>query len=112
MYQTLLNGGTYNGVEIYSPEVLDQFTVDRMEEGKSCYGFATGSSWMKALSDTAFGHNGFTGQYITVDPENQIVTILLTNKMNAGLTDQNAYNNLTDFAKAFNHAVHNEYIAE
>lgn len=112
LYQTLLNGGTYNGVEIYSPEVLDQFTVDRMEEGKSCYGFATGSSWMKALSDTAFGHNGFTGQYITVDPENQIVTILLTNKMNAGLTDQNAYNNLTDFAKAFNHAVHNEYIAE
>ena len=112
LYQALLDGGSYNGVELYSPEVLAQFTTDRMSEGQGCYGFATGSSWMIALSDTAFGHNGFTGQYITVDPKNQIVTILLTNKMNAGLTEEHMYNNLTDFAKAFNNAVHNEYVAE
>lgn len=112
LYQALLDGGSYNGVELYSPEVLAQFTTDRMSEGQGCYGFATGSSWMTALSDTAFGHNGFTGQYITVDPQNQIVTILLTNKMNAGLTEEHMYNNLTDFAKAFNNAVHNEYVAE
>ena len=67
---------------------------------------------MTALSDTAFGQNGFTGQYITVDPKNQIVTILLTNKMNAGLSEDNMYNSLTDFVKAFNNAVHNEYVAE
>jgi len=31
------------------------------------------------LSDSSFGHNGFTGTSLWIDPENQIIVVLLTN---------------------------------
>ena len=31
------------------------------------------------LSDASFGHNGFTGTSLWIDPENEIIVILLTN---------------------------------
>lgn len=110
LYQMMLNGGEYNGVQIYDQATIDQFIGDRQNAGLDSYGFRSGSSWMKVLDENAVGHNGFTGQYIVLDQEHNIVTILLTNKMNAGQKDNGYYSNLTDFAKAYNNAVRNVLI--
>jgi CubicO group peptidase (beta-lactamase class C family) len=46
--------------------------------------FSTAGPWAssKAISSAAFGHTGFTGTSIIVDPANDVYIILLSNRVN------------------------------
>ena len=81
----LLNGGSWQGRQILSP-----LTVEKMQQipaGFEAFGRCLG--WDKSspyasnkgdlLSDAAFGHTGYTGTSIVIDPKNDIAIILLTN---------------------------------
>ena len=82
--QMLLNGGTYAGRDYLSPEIIEQFTSHQSPINQRAYGFdmkSEGFSTAGSLtSQNSFGHTGFTGTSIWVDPDENISIILLTNR--------------------------------
>jgi len=82
--QMLLNGGTYAGQEYLSPEIVTEFTKRQSPINQRAYGWdrkSDGFSTAGTLtSGNSFGHTGFTGTSIWVDPDNNISIILLTNR--------------------------------
>jgi CubicO group peptidase (beta-lactamase class C family) len=85
--QMLLNRGKYNGVRILGP-----LTVDRMTEIYSRAAFA-GRGWGWDLDSSystnqgsitgpsTYGHTGYTGTSVWIDPETETFVILLTNRV-------------------------------
>ncbi len=83
--QMLLNGGVYDHHRIVSRETLERFTRRAGIPGSSrAFGWDTpapGSSAGTLLSPRAFGHTGFTGTSLWIDPDRQLFVILLTNRV-------------------------------
>jgi CubicO group peptidase (beta-lactamase class C family) len=82
--QMMLNGGEYNGVQIVSKQTVDLFTSRAF--GHRALGWDTaegdyGSG--RYLGPTAYGHTGFTGTSLWIDPEREMFVILLTNRVHA-----------------------------
>ena len=79
----MLNGGDYKGKRIIKESTVDLFTKIADESKSSrCLGWDSpsgSSSGGVYLSDSSFGHTGFTGTSMWIDPENNIAVILLTN---------------------------------
>ena len=82
--QMLLNGGSYNGVRIVKPETLARWTAPQSRGSSRALGWDTpskGSSSGDYFSPRSFGHTGFTGTSIWIDPERGLYVILLTNRV-------------------------------
>ncbi len=82
--QMLLNGGSYNGVRIVSEPTVQLFT--KRAAGSRALGWDTCNqkgSCGEYLSESAFGHTGFTGTSLWIDPEREMFVILLTNRVHA-----------------------------
>ncbi len=82
--QMMLNGGVYSGVRIVSDSAVERFT--RRSAGSRALGWDTGDGDGGAgeyLSERAFGHTGFTGTSIWIDPDRSMFVILLTNRVHA-----------------------------
>lgn len=84
--QMLLNGGSLDGRRIVSRETVDLFTRRAGIPGSDrALGWDTksaeGSSAGMLLSARSFGHTGFTGTSIWIDPERELFIILLTNRV-------------------------------
>lgn len=82
--QLMLNGGEYGGVRIISDSTVKLFT--RRMAGSRALGWDTCSgegSCGDVLSPTAFGHTGFTGTSLWIDPEREMFVLLLTNRVHA-----------------------------
>ncbi|MBT4362823.1 MAG: serine hydrolase, partial [Candidatus Marinimicrobia bacterium] len=83
--QMMLNKGTLGDTVIFKPETIELFTqrANMLEEENSrCLGWdspSKSSSGGVYLSANSFGHTGFTGTSIWIDPDNQMFVILLTN---------------------------------
>jgi CubicO group peptidase (beta-lactamase class C family) len=80
--QMLLNGGTYGGVRIVSDTAVELFTTrsvgTRALGWDTCQGdYGCG----RYLSENAFGHTGFTGTSMWIDPDRDMFVILLTNRV-------------------------------
>jgi CubicO group peptidase (beta-lactamase class C family) len=80
----MLNGGEYNGVQIISKPTVELFTSRSF--GHRALGWDTaegdyGSG--RYLGATAYGHTGFTGTSMWIDPEREMFVILLTNRVHA-----------------------------
>lgn len=45
----------------------------------------------------AYGHNGFTGTRIVINPDKNMSFIVLTNKQNLGLDEEGSYNGIFGF---------------
>jgi len=79
----LLNGGTYEGKRILSPEAASLLTTEQAL-GRA-YGFDVKSSysWVKGsyASQHAFCHTGYTGTSIVCDPASKTFVIILANRV-------------------------------
>jgi len=82
--QMMLNEGIYGWKRIFKTETVNLFT----QRANVVEGSSRGLGWDtpdgKAsggvyLSDKSFGHTGYTGTSLWIDPENDIFVILLTN---------------------------------
>jgi CubicO group peptidase (beta-lactamase class C family) len=103
--QMMLNGGSYNGARIVSDSTVALFT--RRAAGTRALGWDTadgdGGSG-KYLSERAYGHLGYTGTSIWIDPDREMFVILLTNRVHAAKARRPAKvisdvrNDLTDAA--------------
>lgn len=80
----LLNGGTYGGHSYLSPEVIEQFSGPQSPVNHRGYGFDRKSGGFstagKLTGERTFGHLGFTGTSVWMDPDENIAIILLTNR--------------------------------
>jgi len=82
--QMLLDGGTYNGIRVIADSTVALFT--RRTAGHRALGWDTcdgGAGCGAHLSERAFGHTGFTGTSLWIDPDRQVFVILLTNRVHA-----------------------------
>jgi serine-type D-Ala-D-Ala carboxypeptidase len=82
--QMLLNGGSYNGTRIVADSTVKLFT--RRAAGTRALGWDTcggKGSCGTYLSASAYGHTGFTGTSLWIDPEREMFVVLLTNRVHA-----------------------------
>ncbi len=83
--QMMLNGGEYNAVRILKPTTIARWTARQYRESSRTIGWDSPSPNSSAghyFSPRSFGHTGFTGTSIWIDPEKQLYVILLTNRVN------------------------------
>ena len=82
--QMMLNGGEYNGVQIISKPTVELFTSRSFSHRALGWDTADGDYGSgRYLGPTAYGHTGFTGTSMWIDPERQMFVILLTNRVHA-----------------------------
>ncbi|HVA58834.1 MAG: serine hydrolase [Gemmatimonadaceae bacterium] len=82
--QMMLNGGTYDGVRIVSDSTVKLFTTRAPGAGTRALGWDTCAGEGGCgdyLNQSAYGHTGFTGTSIWIDPDRQMFVILLTNRV-------------------------------
>ncbi|MFQ5723732.1 MAG: glycoside hydrolase family 3 N-terminal domain-containing protein [Terriglobia bacterium] len=93
--QMLLNGGIYAHRRYLQRSTLQQFTTRQgPKTGSRALGWDTRSppsSSGRYFSDRAFGHTGFTGTSIWIDPEKQLFVILLTNRVHPTRSNTKIY---------------------
>jgi CubicO group peptidase (beta-lactamase class C family) len=76
----LLNGGASGHVRIASDSAVERFT--RRSAGWRALGWDTcagGASCGQRMGERAFGHTGFTGTSMWIDPDRELFVIVLTN---------------------------------
>jgi len=95
--QMLLNGGAINGQQFLKKETIDYFTAYHSDISRRGLGFDKPEKSNAALkepypcisaSPETFGHTGFTGTCVWVDPKYNLVYIFLSNRVNP--TSENA----------------------
>jgi CubicO group peptidase (beta-lactamase class C family) len=80
--QMMLNGGIYNGTRVVSDTAIGLFT--RRAAGTRALGWDTcggSGSCGQYLGADAYGHTGFTGTSLWIDPNRDMFVVLLTNRV-------------------------------
>ncbi|HEY2377748.1 MAG TPA: serine hydrolase domain-containing protein [Gemmatimonadaceae bacterium] len=78
-----LNNGTLDGVRIIKPETIALFTTRQVQDRALGWQKPDGrNSAGHLMSERAFGHTGFTGTSIWIDPARDVFVILLSNRVN------------------------------
>ena len=94
MYQMFLNKGTYGGQTYFKPGTVENFTAQQSNVSRRGLGF---DRWdpnlaKKYPSSTAssqtYGHTGYTGTAVWVDPARGLVYIFLSNRVNPSVTNK------------------------
>ncbi|MBL7870037.1 MAG: serine hydrolase [Cyclobacteriaceae bacterium] len=96
--QMLLQRGHYGGEQFYKPETIDFFIGKQYETSRRGLGWdkPTVSDWAGPTtlyaSPKTFGHTGFTGTCIWVDPEFNLVFVYLSNRVYPDMTNNKLLN--------------------
>lgn len=94
--QVMLNGGGYGGTKLFNQNTIDEFT--KRKDALATWGLGWwregdhGRPWyfgVESSKDTV-GHQGWTGTLTMIDPAEDLVVVLLTNKINSPLIDNKA----------------------
>lgn len=92
LYQMLLNRGSYGGTEYFKPATVDMFTAKQSDVSRRGLGFdrwdpeSTKGYPSRLASPQTFGHTGYTGTCVWVDPKYNLVYIFLSNRVNPGVS--------------------------
>ena len=81
--QMMLNGGDYGTARILSPGVVRAFTARQRGAEQRALGWDTPSPVSSAgdyFSARSFGHTGYTGTSLWIDPATELFVVLLTNR--------------------------------
>ncbi len=90
LYQMLLNGGELNGERYLKPETIQLFTSYNSKISRRGLGFDKPEKDNRLRRDPypsslaspeTFGHTGFTGTCVWVDPQKELVYIFLSNRV-------------------------------
>lgn len=106
--QMLLNGGQYGGVRFIQPTTVARWTARQSNKSSRALGWDTpsdNSSAGRYSSPRSFGHTGFTGTSIWVDPERGLFVVLLTNRVDPTRANMRAEPLRRDIADAVQSAI-------
>lgn len=88
LFQMMLNGGTYGGDRYFEPATVSMFTARQSKTSRRGLGF---DRWdpdrntrypSELASPETYGHTGFTGTCVWVDPKYNLIYIFLSNRLN------------------------------
>jgi len=91
LYQMLANGGVLNGRRYFSENTIRLFTAYSSKDSRRGLGFDKPERELRKgqepypctnASPQTFGHTGFTGTCVWVDPQYKLVYIFLSNRVN------------------------------
>ncbi len=95
--QMLLNKGTYGNRTYLNPETIDLFTSYQFPELDNRRGLGwdkpllkfdlNASAVARDVSSDSYGHSGFTGTFVWIDPKYQLTYILLSNRVHPTRTN-------------------------
>lgn len=93
--QFYLNGGNYGGFKYLSEKTINEFTRIQYPENQNRRGLGFDKPYLDnkrrqianaypavSASKSSFGHTGFTGTFAWADPENQLIVVIMTNRVN------------------------------
>ena len=116
--QMLLQKGSYGGQTFYKPETIELFAQKQFENSTRGLGWAkpgdTSSPSSRLESPKTFGHTGFTGTCVWMDPEFDVVFIFLSNSRfpnrSGKLNTTNIRSRIQDtvYQSIFNHCQYGE----
>lgn len=89
LFQILLDGGSANGRKYLSPEIINTFNQRHFADAgnRRALGFdkplinGKSSHCAPEASQQSIGHSGFTGTFVWIDPEYDLVYIFLSNRV-------------------------------
>jgi CubicO group peptidase (beta-lactamase class C family) len=94
IYQMMLNKGSYGGKEYLKKSTVDLFTSKQSTISRRGLGFdrwdpdLTKKYPSELASPQTYGHTGYTGTCVWVDPVRGLVYVLLSNRVNPVVTDK------------------------
>jgi len=94
IYQMLLNKGTYGGQQYFKPETVDLFTSRQSDISRRGLGFdradpdLTKKYPSELASPQTYGHTGYTGTCVWVDPSRGLVYVFLSNRVHPSVSDK------------------------
>ena len=105
LFQMILNGGSYGGKTYLQPETIKYFTTARHGNHRGL-GFDMNAkrrapSCSSKASKGTYGHTGFTGTCVWVDPKEELIFIFLANRINPDVKNRRI------FKKRLRYRVHN-----
>ncbi|MDO4462576.1 MAG: serine hydrolase [Bacteroidia bacterium] len=113
--QLYLNGGTYGGVRLFKQETFDEFIMRHDPHCRRGYGFdmperrngKTGPV-PDCMPKTSYGHTGFTGTMMWIDPESETLFVFMSNRIhpsvdNTKLTQKDIRSKMLEAISRFLH---------
>ena len=94
LYQMMLNKGTYGGDRYLKAETVKLFTSRQSDISRRALGFdmqdpdTTKAYPSKLATPGTYGHTGFTGICVWVDPKYNLIYIFLSNRVHPKITDK------------------------
>ena len=91
LFQMILNGGNYGGLQYFNPATISLFTSKQSVTSRRGLGFdrwdpETGKYPSSLASPEAYGHTGYTGTCVWVDPKYKLIYIFLSNRVHPTVT--------------------------
>lgn len=93
-YQLMLNKGTYGGEQYFKPQTVEMFTTKQSNVSRRGLGFdrwdpdLTKKYPSSLASPQTYGHTGYTGIGVWVDPSRNLIYIFLSNRVNPTVSEQ------------------------
>lgn len=87
LFQLFLNGGTYGGKKYFEPNTIQFFTSKQSKISRRGLGFdrrdpdSSKAYPSKLASEKIYGHKGYTGTCVWVDPKYNLIYIFLSNRI-------------------------------
>lgn len=86
LFQMLLNDGSYGGLQFYDKTTIEDFVTNKYTNHRGL-GFDKPvkrkyPTYSSHASPKTYGHTGFTGTCVWVDPEQRLVYVFLSNRVN------------------------------
>ena len=81
IFQMLLNGGQYAGHTLLKPATINYFTTALRGESRGLCFDKSGPTCSAKASKATYGHSGFTGTCVWVDPKENLIYIFLSNRV-------------------------------
>jgi beta-N-acetylhexosaminidase len=100
LMQMNLNGGSYDDLSFFSKQTIDFFTKNQSDISHRGLGWNKPSgpgdgTVSQYASDKTFGHTGFTGTCVWVDPEEELLFVFLSNRVYPSAANQKLIRNKT-----------------
>ena len=93
-YQMILNGGSYGGTQYFKPQTVAMFTEKQSPVSRRGLGFdrydpqSEKGYPSKLASSQTYGHTGYTGTCVWVDPKYDLIYIFLSNRVHPSVSEQ------------------------
>lgn len=95
LFEVLANNGEYGGIQYFDPKTIHTFTTAKYGNYRAL-GFDKPirrkyPTYSRKTPPSAYGHTGFTGTCVWVDPDNHLVFIFLSNRIHPSASNKKIF---------------------